>query len=93
MSSTDDDGVCAECGGCYKDDDRATRKCWMGCDSCERWFHCTCQCVSLREVPEGQSGLVIIANFSTPDTPFSPQARVTYLEPNILLYMSCHTFF
>ena len=46
VSSTDDDGVCAECGGCYKDDDRATRKCWMGCDSCERWFHCTCQCVS-----------------------------------------------
>ena len=50
VSSTDDDGCCEECGGCYKDDDQATRKCWMGCDSCERWFHCSC--VGLRAVPK-----------------------------------------
>ena len=51
VSSTDDDGCCEECGGCYKDDDRATRKCWIGCDSCQRWFHCSC--VGLRAVPKG----------------------------------------
>ena len=51
VSSTDDDGCCEECGGCYKDDDRATRKCWIGCDLCQRWFHCSC--VGLRAVPKG----------------------------------------
>lgn len=50
-TSTDDEGICEECGGSYKDDDKSTRRCWMGCDTCDRWFHC--HCIGLRVVPKG----------------------------------------
>uniref|UniRef100_A0A1X7V998 Zinc finger PHD-type domain-containing protein n=1 Tax=Amphimedon queenslandica TaxID=400682 RepID=A0A1X7V998_AMPQE len=44
---TDDEGICEECGGSYKGDNKATR-CRMGCDKCDRWFHC--HCIGLRVV-------------------------------------------
>ena len=50
-SSTTDDGVCEECGGCYKDESARVRKTWIGCDNCERWFHYTC--LGLSEIPRG----------------------------------------
>ena len=49
--STEDTGVCEECGGCYQDDSRAERKTWMGCDSCDRWFHSGC--LGLSKIPDG----------------------------------------
>ena len=49
--STDDTGMCEECGGVYKDDDHDVRKSWMGCDTCDRWFHC--RCVGLTRIPKG----------------------------------------
>ena len=48
---TTDDGVCKECGGCYKDESVGVRKTWIGCDNCERWFHYTC--FGLSEIPPG----------------------------------------
>ena len=48
---TTDDGVCEECGGCYKDESVRVRKTWIGCDNCERWFHYTC--IGLSEIPPG----------------------------------------
>lgn len=50
-TSEDDDGVCEECGRCYKDDKKEIRKYWIGCDTCERWFHCNC--VGLCDIPKG----------------------------------------
>ena len=50
ISSEEDDGVCEECAACYKDDDKMKRKCWMGCDTCDRWFHY--QCVGFSSIPD-----------------------------------------
>ena len=46
-----DDGMCEECEVRYADDDEEMKMCWMGCDSCIRWFHC--HCVNLSEIPTG----------------------------------------
>ena len=46
-----DDGICEECGGCYQDDDTDSRQSWMGCDTCDRWFHYGC--IGLRAIPKG----------------------------------------
>ena len=48
---TEDDGVCEECGGCFKDDSKSVRSSWMGCDNCDRWFHY--QCLDLTSIPDG----------------------------------------
>ena len=48
---TEDDGVCEECGGCFKDDSKSARSSWMGCDTCDRWFHY--QCLDLTSIPDG----------------------------------------
>ena len=50
-SCSSSDGVCEECAAAYKDDNMKMRKCWLGCDSCDRWFHY--QCVGLRSIPKG----------------------------------------
>ena len=50
ISSEEDDGVCEECAACYKDDEKMKRKCWMGCDTCDRWFHY--QCVGFSSIPD-----------------------------------------
>ena len=50
-STTDDTGMCEECGRVYKDDNHSIRKSWMGCDSCDRWFHY--HCVGLTRIPKG----------------------------------------
>ena len=46
-----DDGMCEKCEVRYADDDEEMKMCWMGCDSCIRWFHC--HCVDLSEIPTG----------------------------------------
>ena len=51
VDSEEDNGLCEECGAAYKDDDMKMRKCWLGCDSCDKWFHY--QCVGLRSIPKG----------------------------------------
>ena len=51
ISDDEDDGVCEECGKCYQDDNGAMKQCWMGCDTCEKWFHY--QCIGLTEIPKG----------------------------------------
>ena len=50
-SSSTDDGICEECGGCYCDDSKEQKACLMGCDTCELWYHY--QCVGLSRIPEG----------------------------------------
>ena len=50
ISSEEDNGVCEECAARYKDDDKMKRKCWMGCDTCDRWFHY--QCVGFSSIPD-----------------------------------------
>lgn len=37
-----DEEICQECGRMWRDDDEDSQQCWMGCDTCPRWFHYYC---------------------------------------------------
>jgi hypothetical protein len=50
-SSDEDDGICEECGRAYADDTEKEKVKWMGCDTCERWFHY--DCLNLSKIPTG----------------------------------------
>ena len=50
-SSDEDDGVCEECGRAYADDPEEEKMKWMGCDTCDRWYHYSC--INLTSIPTG----------------------------------------
>ena len=50
-SSDEDNGVCEECGRAYADDPEEEKMKWMGCDTCDRWYHYSC--LSLSSIPTG----------------------------------------
>ena len=47
-----DEELCQECGGKFGNDDDESQQCWMGCDTCPRWFHYYCL-PGLTGIPDG----------------------------------------
>ncbi len=40
--SNSDENKCRECEGLWEDEDEKQQKGWVGCDSCDKWYHFTC---------------------------------------------------
>lgn len=51
VASDSEEESCQECHERFMDNDDEAKQCWMGCDTCERWFHY--YCVGLGGIPDG----------------------------------------